>query len=52
MKILVTGAAGFIGSTYVRVVLEGGGDEGFNGDVSVNDPFSIDPYTSSVDTCT
>jgi dTDP-glucose 4,6-dehydratase len=27
MKILVTGAAGFIGSTYVRVVLEGGGDE-------------------------
>ncbi len=27
MKILVTGAAGFIGSTYVRVVLEGGADE-------------------------
>src|SRR4051794_4225410 len=27
MKILVTGAAGFIGSTYVRVVLEGGEDE-------------------------
>jgi dTDP-glucose 4,6-dehydratase len=27
MKILVTGAAGFIGSTYVRVVLERGGDE-------------------------
>jgi dTDP-glucose 4,6-dehydratase len=27
MKILVTGAAGFIGSTFVRVVLERGGDE-------------------------
>jgi dTDP-glucose 4,6-dehydratase len=27
VKLLVTGAAGFIGSTYVRVVLEGGGDE-------------------------
>ena len=27
MKILVTGAAGFIGSTYVRVALESGGDE-------------------------
>jgi dTDP-glucose 4,6-dehydratase len=27
MKLLVTGAAGFIGSTYVRVVLERGGDE-------------------------
>jgi dTDP-glucose 4,6-dehydratase len=27
MKILVTGAAGFIGSTYVRVVLESGADE-------------------------
>jgi dTDP-glucose 4,6-dehydratase len=27
MKLLVTGAAGFIGSTYVRTVLEGGADE-------------------------
>ncbi|MEA2412839.1 MAG: dTDP-glucose 4,6-dehydratase [Thermoleophilaceae bacterium] len=27
MKLLVTGAAGFIGSTYVRVVLERGGDD-------------------------
>jgi dTDP-glucose 4,6-dehydratase len=27
MKILVTGAAGFIGSTYIRLVLEGGEDE-------------------------
>jgi dTDP-glucose 4,6-dehydratase len=27
MKVLVTGAAGFIGSTFVRVVLERGGDE-------------------------
>ncbi|MEA2403993.1 MAG: dTDP-glucose 4,6-dehydratase, partial [Thermoleophilaceae bacterium] len=27
MRLLVTGAAGFIGSTYVRVALESGADE-------------------------